>query len=297
MTTNVSIFVLLAGLALLIAGPAVGWFLAVWRLRRREEDVEERERRVKLRELELQRTTFQDSTTRIHASGRPDESDVLASYKEQLEQLALDRDMLEKEHALELKSLHEVISGLRGDLHDFRNDPSAVEDVAFTDDETDWIEAGMDATRFDEPEPVPEPEPEPEPEDTFDFHWTSPLTPPPPVSKPRIESSSPRPEVRMRPSFRPVSDLVDENAPRPLQRLLRLNDDQFGLLDEIGYATVDRIASLTPVAVSRLSEIFGIPASRIEMDWIPDAQKAVFSEEFNSGFNQTPDAEGPPSGS
>lgn len=118
-----------------------------------------------------------------------------------------------------------------------------------------------------------------EEEDAFRFHWT-PAPPPPPSSGAATTPEAPA----QPPRFRKVSDWVTPAGARPaLQDLLGLSDAQYGLLADLGYASVDRIASLTPAAVARLADLFGIPASRIEMRWIPDAEMAQFSPEFSPG--------------
>jgi hypothetical protein len=285
-------------------------------MQRREEDLEERERRIRLKILDMQRSTFQESTTRIHGDRIQDnsapseppvvDSALLTSVREQLAQAELDRASLQEEHEIERTILQEELRAAREEIDRLKDAPASFVDVSepdFSDIRFQESDAEPKTETQTEPttEPVPEtnierqpvPEPEPEPDLLFDFHW---MGPPPGPEKQDQTPGSPeppagripkRPQPAKRPAFQPVSDLVeperiDAGAP-PLQRLLRLNAEQYALLDEIGYATVDRIASLTTVAVERLSGIFGVPESEIRDQWIPAAQKAVFSPEFNRG--------------
>lgn len=289
---------MIVGFAFLVAGPALGWFAAVWRMQRREEELEERERRVRLKALELQRSIFQDSTTKIHSSqdltteetppAEPDEHlELMTSVREQLAQAEMERESLEQAHQLEIRSLQDELYDLREEISRLRDTPATFEDVP-SDEDIESVDTVV------------------EPDDPFDFHWTGPLPEPvrsrpepvnpppteplpvppvPPAPQSPAEPTPPRRPIPQRPAFKPVSDLVDtENGSTgspPLQRLLKMNAEQYALLEEIGYATVDRIASLTPIAVERLSGIFGVSESEIRDHWVPDAQKAVFSPDFN----------------
>lgn len=268
MDTTLPIWLVIVGFAFLVAGPALGWFAAVWRVQRREEDLEERERRVRLKALELQRSTFQHSTTKIHSSQDPpdvgtppaerdENAELMTSVREQLAQAEMEREALEQAHRLEIRAMKDELDDLRGEVSRLRETPATFEDV------TPVEEAASN--------------------DPFDFHWTGPL--PEPFASEPDAIDPPRRPVPQRPAFKPVSDLVEtENGTPtspPLQRLLKMNAEQYALLEEIGYATVDRIASLTPIAIERLSGIFGVPESEIRDHWVPDAQKAVFSPDFN----------------
>ncbi len=82
------------------------------------------------------------------------------------------------------------------------------------------------------------------------------------------------------PAFTPVSFLMSEKptvtVESQFKSLVRLSDDQYDLLNELGYGSMEKIAKLSSTEVRRLAEIFSIPAQRIESDWIPNAQLILF---------------------
>ncbi len=86
------------------------------------------------------------------------------------------------------------------------------------------------------------------------------------------------------PAFTPVSDLMQSQDDPPveaatLQQIVQLPDEQYQLLTELGYASLDKIACLSSSEVRRLSDIFNLPSTVIESDWIPNAQLKLFERD------------------
>ena len=83
------------------------------------------------------------------------------------------------------------------------------------------------------------------------------------------------------PAFKPVFDLIGAQAEVPpdtseIRRIVQLPDEQFRLLSDLGFATLDKIACLSTSEVRRLTEILKLQTTVIESDWIPNAQLKLF---------------------
>lgn len=86
------------------------------------------------------------------------------------------------------------------------------------------------------------------------------------------------------PTFTPVFELlggkIENGRDRSAVRgVVRLSDDQFEVLTDLGYATLDKIACLSSSEVHRLADIFKLQTSVIETDWIPNAQLQLFERD------------------
>ncbi len=105
------------------------------------------------------------------------------------------------------------------------------------------------------------------------------------------EAAPPLPVFKHVVAFVPTTPHVDAPAPpeppmsaasggrKPsLQDLAELGPDQFELLQDLGYATPERIASLNNEEISRLSSIFRIPDTTIRSAWIPSARRIMDRE-------------------
>ena len=86
-------------------------------------------------------------------------------------------------------------------------------------------------------------------------------------------------EAPQRVVSRPKTEARKSSAPTPnrssLPTIPGLGPDQFELLQDLGYATPEKIASLTAAEITRLSAIFRIPESQIQSAWIPAAKQRL----------------------
>jgi len=142
-----------------------------------------------------------------------------------------------------------------------------------------------DNTDPDPIESAPESEDEDWDEDVFRFLYPEGTDGDEPVeieSLSRPSDSSTEATKTDYPTFTPVSFLMPEDSAvtseSHFKSLVRLSDDQYDLLDELGYGSMEKIAKLSSTEVRRLAEIFSIPAQRIESDWIPNAQLILFEK-------------------
>ncbi len=301
----------------MVAGLLAGWMVARLALSRLRDDLDLTNRRLKLQNMKLERERFNLSRAQLQsldadddasqhdadASDTPVDSSTLhAGLTEEIDGLQLENDLLRSEYALETAVLRDRILALEEQLNQrFVGQEAVYEDL---DGLVEPDEIELDEVEPDEIEPpevrVQEKKAKPTAPDTFRFgmHWVEPPAPRPVAGKkvpPKIE----------KPVFKPVINMMtgaDTSAGTTnsaLQSLLGLNSELFHMLRDAGYTNVDRIARLTPAEVDALSELLRIPAARIEMRWIPDAQMAQFSPEFSSkfseGLNNGPGSETPES--
>ena len=145
------------------------------------------------------------------------------------------------------------------------NDDKAHETVLLSDD-----------MKIDEEIPAP----------AFSFHWETrrPAAAVPSADRPVRES----PRTAM-PAFRSLYDMLnasgvaaapstppDETEETVLVRdIVGLDGDSFQLLQELGYATLKKLSSLSTSETRRLAAVFRIHEQRIEQDWKPTARAHI----------------------
>ena len=83
-------------------------------------------------------------------------------------------------------------------------------------------------------------------------------TPESPTWSPRSASSQP-----------PLSITSSDEA--LIQSIVSLDAESFSLLDELGYASLTRLAQLSPSEIRRLAQVFRINPDQIEQYWMPTA--------------------------
>ena len=115
--------------------------------------------------------------------------------------------------------------------------------------------------------------------DDFHFHWTP--APSPATPSEGEESSVPKPNpMASLPPFQNLSELVINTTEQELKSPTRssvvaitnLSEEQFLLLEDLGYADPNKMANLSKSEIRRLSEIFRINPQVIKTEWIPGAR-------------------------
>ena len=115
--------------------------------------------------------------------------------------------------------------------------------------------------------------------DDFHFHWTPAPSPATPTEG--EESSVPKPNpMASLPRFQNLSELVINRTEQELKSPTRssvvaitnLSEEQFLLLEDLGYADPNKMANLSKSEIRRLSEIFRINPQVIKTEWIPGAR-------------------------
>lgn len=129
--------------------------------------------------------------------------------------------------------------------------------------------------------------------DGFHFHWEAPRAQaqpkPQPAAKPRHVAEPVRMDV---PAFRSLYDMLQatgvslsiDSAPEssapdmdPVHRIVGLDPESYALLVDLGYASLEQLASLSDAETRRLAAVFRIPPDRIRHEWTPTA-KATLQE-------------------
>jgi len=116
------------GLLVLAGGLVGGYYYALFRLREREYDIEDSLHNLQQLRMELQRSSYQDSTAKINAVNSPSDDPSLA-LREQMEQRERDFQILDKESELEHRLLSEEIQALKDELADYKRPTGRHQDV------------------------------------------------------------------------------------------------------------------------------------------------------------------------
>ncbi len=70
-----------------------------------------------------------------------------------------------------------------------------------------------------------------------------------------------------------MSDPVLETSEEAtVRKIVQLSEEDFNVLLELGYASLRILANLSSSEVRRLSDVFGVAASKIEQSWVPTAR-------------------------
>ncbi len=290
----------------MVAGVLAGWMVARLALSRLRDDLEMTNRRLKMQSMELERERFSLSRTRLQdhvadedvSSLHADPANLDTGLRDEFQELQLENELLRSEYEDERSALRERIALLEGELAQQSARQEAVfEDVVEEGNFADVEDALAEESRSYEVDDTQEQDAVAEEDRVanevvanevvappatfhFDVHWVRPPAPRPPVKK----EHAPRFDM---PVFEPVINVMtgatvsEQTTGQALRSLLALDEPSFAVLRKAGYADVERIAQLTPAEVDTLSELLGIPAARMEMRWIPDAQMAQFSPEFS----------------
>ena len=115
--------------------------------------------------------------------------------------------------------------------------------------------------------------------DDFHFHWTPAPSPATPTEGEDISVNTPTPMVSF-PRFQNLLELVINRTEQELKSPTRssvvaitnLSEEQFLLLEDLGYADPNKMANLSKSEIRRLSEIFRINPQVIKTEWIPGAR-------------------------
>lgn len=333
------------GLLLASIAGLTGYFYARLRLKRREEELSLREAEMRRQRVDLQRLSYQESTSRIHQSSGTSDIKSREVLEALLDQLRRDYSILEQETQFEQRLYREDNQSLREELAELKGSPiefrGALGEDLFEDaKEIEQLdEEGNDEASLEEQEvdPIPVVEesatlksiesPESILDDQnlvsdswdlkqpnfeeFEFHWTD--EPDEMAEMEEMEEAAKESEDAEKPVqdtfpvFRAFSDFVPQNdnrrsdpstpsfssldslasphvgsasraGDRPdlgsgarepsVTSLIGLSPDQFALLSDLGYASSEKRAQLSPEEISRLSEIFRIPADFIRSHWM-----------------------------
>jgi|GEM_PF-3509864 len=101
-----------------------------------------------------------------------------------------------------------------------------------------------------------------------------------PVTKPAVGRTSDLPQFKSLDQV--IEELFSESLEGPkeesnenlvlIREIVKISDEQFSLLQELGYASLKRLSNLSSSEVRRLSDLFAVSAAQIEQSWVPTAR-------------------------
>ncbi|MCH8276080.1 MAG: hypothetical protein IIA50_00865 [Bacteroidetes bacterium] len=298
------------GTILILGGPIAGYFVFRYKYGQRIKLADARERKLKARALKINKAR-RSSTGSPFSDSASESEDTVSLLKEEVEQKSLELSIVRQDYELEFRVLNEENNALRTEISSLKGEPVEVQDVV-RKDRTAAFRTSPSKAEPEETEEVSDifeylyPEASetiiPESEDISSQEKPEPLQPdstettdreepevesasvrpdrPPKSFEPKTPEESAEPTVPL-PAFKPVFDLIGAQAEVPpdtseIRRIVQLPDEQFRLLSDLGYATLDKIACLSSSEVRRLTEILKLQTTVIESAWIPNAQLKLF---------------------
>lgn len=127
--------------------------------------------------------------------------------------------------------------------------------------------------------------------DGFHFHWEAPRAQAQPKPQPAAKTRHVAEPARMdMPAFRSLYDMLqatgvslsvdpspESSAPDmdPVHRIVGLDRESYALLVDLGYASLEQLASLSDTETRRLAAVFRISPDRIRDEWTSSAQSSL----------------------